>query len=45
MIDIFFKLIGNIVIYGGGAVAIAYVLFIFLGKKWIENKFATQLEE
>jgi len=45
MIGTLFAFVGKIFIYGGGTVAIAYGLFIFLGKKWIENKFATQLEE
>lgn len=36
---------GKLVLYGGGAVGIAYGLFIFLGKKWIENRFATRLQE
>jgi hypothetical protein len=40
-----FEFVGKIVLYGGGAVGIAYALFVFLGKKWIENKFATKLEE
>ncbi|MBU6392264.1 MAG: hypothetical protein KGJ87_10120 [Planctomycetota bacterium] len=44
MIETFFELIGKIVLYGGGAVGIAYGLFVFLGKNWIENKFATRLE-
>lgn len=30
--------------YGGGAAAIAYLLFQFLGKTWIENRFAQNLE-
>jgi hypothetical protein len=45
MAEIFLEFIGKVVIYAGGAVGIAYVLFVFLGKKWIENKFATKLEE
>jgi hypothetical protein len=44
MIGTFFEIIGKIVLYGGGAVGIAYGLFVFLGKNWIENKFATRLE-
>jgi hypothetical protein len=31
--------------YGGGGAAIAYLLFQFLGKSWIENKFAEKLEQ
>ncbi len=37
--------IGKVVAFGGGLVAIAYGLFQFLGRKWIENKFSKQLEE
>ncbi|MDD5765878.1 MAG: hypothetical protein PHW79_06505 [Candidatus Marinimicrobia bacterium] len=43
--ETFLEFIGKLVVYGGGAVGLAYGLFIFLGKKWIENKFATRLEE
>ena len=39
------KFIGQIVAYGGGGAVIAYGLFVFLGKKKIENKFFQQLEE
>jgi len=45
MIETFFQFIGELVLYCGGAVAIAYGLFVFLGKKWIENKFAARLQE
>jgi hypothetical protein len=38
-----FGFIGKIVVYGVGTVTIAYGVFIFLGKKWIENKFAERL--
>jgi len=31
--------------YGGGSAAVAYMLFRFLGKSWIENKFTHGLEE
>jgi hypothetical protein len=31
--------------FGGGSAAIAYLLFQWLGKKWIENKFAERLEQ
>jgi hypothetical protein len=36
--------IGNVVAYGGGGAAVAYLLFQFLGKKWIENKFQERLD-
>jgi hypothetical protein len=42
--DQLFDVIGKLVVYGGGAVAIAYAVFRFLGEKWIESKFAAQLE-
>lgn len=44
MQDIIFKYIGELVLYGGGSVAIAYGVFTLLGKKWIENKFSESLE-
>jgi len=36
--------LGKILVYGGGGAAVAYGLFMFLGKKWIENKFSKSLE-
>lgn len=36
--------IGKILLYSGGSAAVAYGLFRFLGKRWIENKFAKRLE-
>lgn len=45
MTETFFEFVGKIVLYWGGTVGIAYGLFVFLSKKWIENKFATKLEE
>jgi len=39
------EFIGKIVAYGGGAAVIAYYVFLFLGKKWIEAKFADSLEK
>ncbi len=35
--------LGKILAYGGGAAAVAYGIFVFLGKKWIENKFQERL--
>ena len=40
----FYEAIGKIVAVGGGAAAIAYGLFLFLGKRWIEDKFSMRLE-
>ena len=34
----------GLLVYGGGPTAIAYMTFRFLGQKWIESKFAAQLE-
>lgn len=44
MQDLILKYIGELVLYGGGSVAIAYGVFTLLGKKWIENKFSESLE-
>jgi len=30
--------------FGGGSAVIAYVVFQYIGKKWIENKFAERLD-
>lgn len=45
MTDMILKFFGKLFLYWGSTVGTAYCLFIFLGKKWIENKFATKLEE
>jgi hypothetical protein len=37
--------LGQVVAYGGGAAVIAYLLFQYLGKTWIENKFAERLDQ
>ena len=31
--------------YGGGGAAVAYLLFQYLGKTWIENKFSQRLDQ
>ena len=41
--DEIYAFIGKVVAYGGGAVALAYAVFMFLGKKWIESKFEERL--
>ena len=38
------KFIGRAVTYGGGGAVVAFLLFRFLGSKWIESKFAESLE-
>lgn len=43
--DPFFAVLGQALTFGGGGVAIAYVLFQYLGKKWIENKFSERMEQ
>lgn len=45
MIDQVLKFLGEIVAYGGGSVAIAYLAFQKFGEKWIENKFNKSLED
>jgi hypothetical protein len=37
-------LVEQLVVAGGGGAAIAYVIFRFLGKSWIENQLAKDLE-
>jgi hypothetical protein len=39
------KILGEMILYGGGGAAVAYLIFQFLGKSWIENKFAQRLEQ
>ena len=36
--------LGELVLFGGGGVAVAYVAFRFLLRAWIEEKFAKRLE-
>lgn len=42
--DEIFSIIGKIITYGGGPVVIAYLVFQYLGQKWIETKFSERLE-
>jgi len=37
--------IGQVIAYGGGSTAIAYLAFKTFGSKWIESKFATRFQE
>lgn len=37
--------LGSVLAYGGGGAAAAYLMFQFLGKSWIESKFASKLEQ
>lgn len=44
MSDSLLKFLGEVIAYGGGAAVVAYLLFQYLGKTWIENKFAERLD-
>ena len=39
------RFLGEMVLYGGGSATIAYLLFQFLGRSWIESKFAQRLDQ
>lgn len=39
------KFVLQMLAYGGGSAAVAYLLFQWLGKTWIENKFAQRLDQ
>ena len=43
--DNFSQFIGEVITLSGGGALIAYGIFSFLGKKWLEKKFAEKLEE
>ena len=43
--DLILSFLLKIIAYGGGAAAIAYLIFQHLGKTWIENKFAERLDQ
>jgi hypothetical protein len=43
--DDIFAFIGKVIAYGGGSATVAYLLFQFFGKSWIESKFAEKLEQ
>jgi hypothetical protein len=45
MSDPILRFLGEVVAYGGSAAAIAYLIFQFLSKSWIENKFSQKLEQ
>lgn len=38
------QFLGRVLAYGGGGAAAAYLFFTFLGKKWIDSRFAERLE-
>lgn len=43
--DAVVKFLLQMLAYGGGSTAVAYLLFQWLGKTWIENKFAQRLDQ
>jgi len=43
-IDLFLRFLGEVVLYGGGSAAVAFLLFQYLGKGWIDARFSEQLE-
>lgn len=43
-IDEILKLFGTVALYGGGSAAVAYGIFTYLGKGWIDARFAERLE-
>lgn len=45
MADAIFQFVGEMVVAGGGGAVVALLLFRWLGKTWIENKFAERLEQ
>ena len=42
--EVIFEFIGEVVAVGGAAAVIAYGIFVFFGKKWLETKFSERLE-
>jgi hypothetical protein len=40
-----FQFLGKVIAYGGGAAVVAYAIFTFLGKKWIEHELNKKLEQ
>ena len=42
--DVVFETVGKVIAVGGSSVFIAYSVFHFLGKNWLENKFKESLE-
>ncbi|HKB58780.1 MAG TPA: hypothetical protein VKC56_01920 [Gallionellaceae bacterium] len=38
------EVLTGLLVYGGGPTAVAYLVFRFLAERWIESKFAAQLE-
>lgn len=43
-VDEVLRFLGEVVVYGGGSAAVAFLLFQYLGKGWIDARFAERLE-
>src|SRR5258708_40368344 len=43
-VDLILQYFAKLVLFSGGAVAVAYAVFRYLGKSWIESKFAERLQ-
>jgi len=43
--DEILRFLGGVIAYGGGGAVVAYFIFKFLAKSWIESKFAQRLEQ
>src|SRR5579862_9407959 len=39
------KFAGSLLVYGGGSAAVAYAIFRFLGRSWLDQHFKTSLEQ
>ena len=44
MIESLWQYVGQVVVLGGGGVAVGFALFKFLGEKWLDGKFAERLQ-
>lgn len=43
-VDQVLRFVGEVVVYGGGSTTVAFLLFQYLGKGWIDARFAERLE-
>ena len=43
-VDEVLRFLGEVVLYGGGSATVAFLLFQYLGKGWIDARFAERLE-
>ena len=44
MIESLWQYVGQVVVFGGGAVGVGFALFKVLGEKWLDGKFAERLQ-